>query len=214
MNLMQRLERWRGLISRLPALELEGAVRALLVHFFFHTSDKQRVELVGEGPRTVNVLTPTVFKGAGAFRLSNRAVFGVPRSPGSLSCSYFESRTPESLIDIGPGTVFNNRCVLISEGAFIRFGADCLVGQELQVFDSHLHDLRLAHRRSPDPTPRGVEIGNQVFIGARVTLLKGVKIGDGCIIAAGAVVTPGFEAPPMTLVGGNPARVLGPVPQD
>lgn len=49
-------------------------------------------------------------------------------------------------------------------------------------------------------------IGNDVWIGARVTILSGVSIGDGVIIAAGAVVTKDVE--PYTIVGGVPAKPI------
>ncbi len=49
-------------------------------------------------------------------------------------------------------------------------------------------------------------IGNDVWIGARVTILSGVSIGDGAIIAAGAVVTKDVE--PYTIVGGVPAKPI------
>jgi len=209
MSMQNRLERWRGLISRSPPFELETWVRALLVHYFFHVSDKGRIEISGAGSRNLNFLTPTVLKGAGRIRLATSTVFGVPRSPGSYACSYVEARTPYSLIEVGPGTVFNNRLNLISEGAAIRFGANCLVGAELQVMDSNLHDLRLDHRREPDPQPAEVVIGDEVFIGSRVTILKGVRIGRGCVIAAGSVLSPHFQAPELSIVAGNPARVVG-----
>lgn len=211
--MQKRLERLRGLISRSNPFDLELWVRALLVHFHFHVSDKGRVEIVGEGARTLNFLTPTVFKGAGRIRLSTTTVFGVPRSPGSYACSYVEARTPDSLIEAGQGTVFNNRLTLISEGASIRFGARCLVGAELQVMDSNLHDLRLAHRRDPDPKPADVLIGDDVFIGSRVTILKGVRVGNGCVIAAGAVLQPRFESPAFSVIAGNPARVVSRLPE-
>lgn len=209
--MLKIIEGLRKRLSRSNPLDLELWVRGLLIHYFFHTSDRGRIELAGEGARTLNLLTPTQFKGQGRFRFDVTAVFGVPRSPGAHSASYIEARTPESVIEVGPGCVFNNRCVLISEGASIRFGANVLVGPELHVMDSNSHDLQLPHRRQPDPRPQGVEIGDEVFIGSRVTILKGVRIGRGCVIAAGAVVTPGFEAPPMSIVAGNPARVVGQV---
>jgi acetyltransferase-like isoleucine patch superfamily enzyme len=49
-------------------------------------------------------------------------------------------------------------------------------------------------------------IGNDVWIGDRVVIMSGVKIGDGAIIAAGAVVTK--DVPPYAIVGGVPARVI------
>lgn len=205
----KRYERLVRLITRSNPLDLDAWTRMLLVQYFFHVSDRARIEIVGEGQRLLNLLTPTHFKGQGRIRLATTAVFGVPRSPGSYGASYVEARTPASLIDIGPGTVFNNRCVLISEGAFIRFGANCLIGPELHVMDSNSHDLVLERRRQPDPQPAGVDIGDEVFIGSRVTLLKGVKLGHGCIVGAGSVVQPGFQAPPMSILAGNPAVIVG-----
>lgn len=52
-----------------------------------------------------------------------------------------------------------------------------------------------------------VEIGNDVWIGARAMILDGVKIGDGAIIGAGAVVTK--DVPPYAIVGGVPAKIIG-----
>lgn len=59
-------------------------------------------------------------------------------------------------------------------------------------------------------SPRGVDaptiVGNDVWIGHGAIIIGGVKIGDGSIIAAGSVVTK--DVPPMTIVGGNPAKVI------
>ena len=51
-----------------------------------------------------------------------------------------------------------------------------------------------------------IEIGNDVWIGARATVMDGVKIGDGAIIAAGAVVT--HNVPPYAVVGGVPSKII------
>ena len=51
-----------------------------------------------------------------------------------------------------------------------------------------------------------IEIGNDVWIGANVIILDGVKIGDGAIVAAGSIVTK--DVPPYAIVGGVPARIL------
>jgi acetyltransferase-like isoleucine patch superfamily enzyme len=57
-----------------------------------------------------------------------------------------------------------------------------------------------------DTQKRHVVIGNDVWIGANATLLNGVHIGDGAIVAAGAVVVK--DVPPYTVVGGVPAREI------
>ena len=54
-------------------------------------------------------------------------------------------------------------------------------------------------------------IEDEVFIGSRVTLLKGCRIGRGSVIAAGTVVPPKFDAPPLSVIAGNPAVIVGQV---
>ena len=52
----------------------------------------------------------------------------------------------------------------------------------------------------------GVKIGCNCWIGAKVTILDGTEIGNGCVVAAGAVVTGKF--PDNVIIGGIPAKIL------
>ena len=52
-----------------------------------------------------------------------------------------------------------------------------------------------------------IAIGSDVFVGARSVIMPGVRIGDRCIVAAGSVVT--RSVPDGSIVGGNPARLIG-----
>src|SRR5687767_14165455 len=108
-----RLARFSALISNTPPLELEGIVRGLLVHYFFHVSNKQIVEVTGGGT-VVNLLAPTVVKGQGRIRLAPTAVFGWVASPGSYSCSYIDARNPGAVIEIGERSTINNMAVMIA----------------------------------------------------------------------------------------------------
>lgn len=67
--------------------------------------------------------------------------------------------------------------------------------------DSIIDEYRYA-----DEEQHFIVIGNDVWIGARVTLINGVKIGDGAVILAGAVVTK--DVPSYAIVGGVPAKIL------
>ena len=85
-------------------------------------------------------------------------------------------------------------------GVFIGDGA--LIGHNV-VFATIDHDL--------DPTSRmnhyaPIHVGSHVWIGANAVITKGVTIGDGAVVAAGAVVT--RDVPPMTVVGGVPAKII------
>jgi virginiamycin A acetyltransferase len=56
------------------------------------------------------------------------------------------------------------------------------------------------------PSRGDTVVGNDVWFGYRATVMPGVRMGDGAIIAAGAVVT--ADVPPYTIVGGNPAKPI------
>lgn len=57
-----------------------------------------------------------------------------------------------------------------------------------------------------EPEFKQVKIGNDVWIGARAMIMDGVTVGDGAVIAAGAVVTK--DVPPYAVVGGVPAKII------
>lgn len=84
----------------------------------------------------------------------------------------------------------------------IEIGDDVAIADNVCIRDSDNHEMLNGIRKSTQP----IRIGNHVWIGMNATILKGVTIGDGAIIAAGAVVTK--DVPDGCLAGGVPARVL------
>jgi maltose O-acetyltransferase len=111
------------------------------------------------------------------------------------------------LIEIGPGTFLNQRCVFEAI-APIRIGADCAIGPEVMIVTSH-HTRDSAHRLSTVPTGRDVEIGDRVWLGARSIVLPGARIGDDVVIGAGSVV--GGRCAEPGLYAGAPARLVRPL---
>ena len=98
----------------------------------------------------------------------------------------------------------NNNCK-IRCGKSITIGDDCAISHNVTILDSDFHILI----RNGEEMPRhgkGVVIGNHVWIGTGVTILKDVHVGDGAVIAAGSLVTK--DVPPNTLVAGSPAVVV------
>ena len=87
--------------------------------------------------------------------------------------------------------------------AEIRIGNNCLIGPDVGLYTAG-HRLE-PESRSADVYGLPITIGNDVWIGGHSTILPGVTIGDGAIIAAGSVVTK--DVPPRSLVAGNPAKV-------
>jgi maltose O-acetyltransferase len=87
----------------------------------------------------------------------------------------------------------------------ISIGDHVGLGQEVLVITGG-HKLGPSGRRVAEIEAEPVTICNGVWVGARVTVLPGVTIGEGAVVAAGAVVTK--DVAPNTVVGGVPARVL------
>lgn len=91
----------------------------------------------------------------------------------------------------------------------IHIGDHALIGVNSVIYDTDFHSLDPIKRRKDnieDIVKKPVEIENDVFVGANAMILKGVKVGKGAVIAAGAVVTK--DVPSKVVVGGNPARLL------
>lgn len=105
-------------------------------------------------------------------------------------------------IKIGKDVFVNSGCCFQDQGG-VTLGDGCLVGHNV-VFATLDHD-KCPSRRG-DMTAAPIVVGKDVWIGAHATILKGVTIGDGAIVAAGAVVT--RDVPPNTIAAGVPARVV------
>ncbi len=110
----------------------------------------------------------------------------------------------------GSGTIRIGDAVMISPGVRISasdeivIGHGCMMANSAYITDCDWHGVY--DRMNRDPEPKPVHIGDNVWIGDRATVLKGVTIGDNSIVAACAVVTK--DVPPNVVVAGNPARIV------
>lgn len=105
-------------------------------------------------------------------------------------------------IKIG-NNVFINSCCQFQDQGGITIGDGTLVGPKTVIATIN-HALDPKDRASM--TPSAVHIGKNVWIGASAVILPGVTIGDGAVIAAGAVVTK--NVPKNAVVAGVPAKVI------
>ena len=91
----------------------------------------------------------------------------------------------------------------------IEIGDDCVIGANVKIVDNDFHPLDPEARRRDDPAcvaSAPVKIGRNVFIGMNTIILKGVELGDNCVVGAGSVVHGRFEAG--CVIAGNPAKVI------
>ncbi|WP_374191725.1 DapH/DapD/GlmU-related protein [Curtobacterium sp. 1310] len=107
-------------------------------------------------------------------------------------------------VRLRPGSVIRSKKLRVGDNVFINhdcfvdngpvtIGDDVLIGPSV-VLASVDHAPGSARRRAGDPIERPIVIGDGTWVGARVTVLGGVTIGPGCVIAAGAVVINDLEA--------------------
>ncbi len=105
-------------------------------------------------------------------------------------------------ITVGKNVFINSGCHFQDQGG-ITIGDGALIGHHV-VLATLNHDFSPEKRSTLHPAP--IVIGENVWIGANATVVPGVTIGNGSIIAAGAVVTK--DVPENVVVGGAPAKII------
>ena len=130
-------------------------------------------------------------------------------------------------IDIGDNVFVGRNTIIYCQNGDVEIGENANIGSNCQIFSAkkvrigknvliaaytylvgggHIYedpDLPIIEQGR---TASGIEIGDNVWLGAAVKVLDGVSIGEGAIIAAGAVVTE--DIPPFAIAGGIPAKVI------
>jgi acetyltransferase-like isoleucine patch superfamily enzyme len=151
---------------------------------------------------------PLFLCGRGIVQFDGRVHLGVFPSPKFLSSTcYLEARNPGAKIQIGDGTCINNDFTAIAEFSSIKIGKRVLIGTSVEIYDSNFHGLSVDERlMSKQEWSKPVVIEDDVFIGSNVSIMKGVRIGRGSIIASGSVVVQSVSDG--VIVGGNPAKFI------
>jgi acetyltransferase-like isoleucine patch superfamily enzyme len=116
--------------------------------------------------------------------------------------------SPGSSITIGAGSGLSGTTLCSAVG--ITLGKRVLCGADVLIADTDFHPIEQFPRVSL-PLPVGIQsdrivIEDDVFLGARCLVLKGVTIGAGTVVGAGSVVS--RSLPPGVVAAGNPARVI------
>lgn len=199
-----------AIFLRLGAHLLRGAWLRLWV------ARSSGVLLVGRGARVLNPGHLTVGRGvkieegAEVQCLSRHGVVlgdGVTIGRGaSIRPSSYYGLDPGEGLEVGSGTAIGAYSWIGASGR-VRIGADVLFGPRVVLIpENHNFEDTRATIKSQGVTRAGIEIGDDCWIGTNVTILAGVRIGRGSIVAAGAVVRK--DVAPYSIVGGVPARLI------
>ncbi|MCG2792764.1 MAG: acyltransferase [Weeksellaceae bacterium] len=109
---------------------------------------------------------------------------------------------------IGENTYIGEQNNIRAAGGTIKIGKNCLISQQVSIVGSD-HTFKKGiniQDQAWKAENRGVEIGDDVWIGCSVQIMAGVKIGNGAVIAAGSAVTKNVEE--NTVVAGVPAKFI------
>jgi len=191
----------KGKLARLFASLISRAVQypRIIIYRFLSTNYVQ-------GKPTY--FQPVQFLGQGKIVCEEGVKFGVFPSPSFYTTyGYIEARAPSSSIRIGANTWINNNFCAIADCEEITIGHDCLFGFNVEITNSDFHPINVEDRRKgQSPLSQSVHIGNEVFVGSNVKIMRGVTIGDASVIANGAVVTK--DIPSACVAGGVPAKII------
>lgn len=107
-------------------------------------------------------------------------------------------------IELGENFYMNVNCVILDE-AKVRFGDNVFIAPDCGFYTAG-HPLDVVQRNAGLEYAKPITVGNNVWIGANVTVLPGVTIGNNCVIGAGSVVVK--DIPDNSLAVGNPCKVI------
>jgi acetyltransferase-like isoleucine patch superfamily enzyme len=157
--------------------------------------------------RSLRINHPVVFQGRGQLRLFDHVTLGYELAGGLSDPILLQPREVDAVIAIRQHASIMNGCELIARSG-IDIGENCRIGPRTIIYDADFHGILPSERADPGTT-RPVSLMENVWVGSRATILKGVVIGRDAVVAAGSVVVKSVEAG--AIVAGNPARVVGSV---
>jgi maltose O-acetyltransferase len=144
--------------------------------------------------------------GQGKVKIGSKVGIGYLKAPllGS-GMVRLQARSRNAMISVGANTQLSNNVQIIAEQS-VQIGCECLIGDSVLILDSDFHHIAPALRNEPNASAAPIVLRNRVWIGSRAIILKGVEIGEGSVVAAGAVVT--RSIPSGVVVAGNPAKII------
>lgn len=154
--------------------------------------------------KNVKINHKVKFQGKGVVQVEDNVTLGFRLGGSSSIPILLQPRESNSIIQIGSGSTIVNGTEIICREK-VTIGKKCLIGSRCTIVDSDFHSINPSDRTGGLTLP--VTLGDNVWLGLGVTILKGVTIGNDAVVGAGSIVTK--DIPPGGIAGGNPARIIG-----
>ena len=126
---------------------------------------------------------------------------------GLYSRTILLTRLPGAVIEIGDNVGISGATIYARSRIVI--GSNTNIGGNVKILDNDFHPVDPMERLADTKDAIGtlpVHIGENCFIGCNVLILKGSRIGNNCVVGAGAVVSGSFED--NCVIAGNPAKII------
>lgn len=162
----------------------------------------------------VNLLHPGAMAFGVGVSLHPNAVLNARREDGKLGIALGDGVMirESAVINAHGGEVvlghgsFVGPCSVL-QGPRLMIGSQVMLGGGVKIYSSnHVYEDVLRPMKEQGETSKGIEIADDVWIGAGAVILDGVRLGRGCIVGGGAVVT--RDIPEFAVAVGNPARII------
>ena len=188
---------------------IAGVLNRLKVALWRLTVNKSRVQ-IGKNVKILGLPILQAFKES-TIEIGDRVVLVSDSRYTALGVSHptiLRTLRTSAEIIIGPDCGLSGTTICSSVS--VRIGKRCLIGADVSIMDTDFHNVDSVDRRYQDiPTSHvsdSVIIGDDVFIGARTIILKGVRIGNGAVIGAGSILSSNVQD--NEIFAGNPAKLL------
>lgn len=152
-------------------------------------------------PNNIINIIPLYFVRHGYYKM----ILGIKIGKGSSI--HMKTRINRKNITIGINSTINRLCYLDGRGE-LSIGNNVSISPEVHLITA-THDINCQNFTYIE---KNIIVEDYVWIGTRAIILPGVKLGKGCVIAAGAVVSK--DVLPYSIVGGVPAKIIGERPQN
>lgn len=186
-------------ISILNTIKMRLKKKNIICHKYSRISINKTATIVCNGKLSLGAKENPKSKQETRFSIGKNSKINVK---GNFSVGFGSDIRVFDNAELELGSGYFNAFVQIVCADSIKIGNNVAIARDVIIRDTDAHDIIDGkHKRT-----KSVVIGDHVWIGTRAIIMKGVTIGDGAVIAAGAIVTK--DVPKNSVVAGVPAKVI------